>query len=175
MDRQNNSETGTKKSAATCSPYSMSDSVRLKENRNKAKPPGSKNMCPRGSGTGQDYHPSSAWCPVTQNLPANQQPLCILPLMRAPCLSIHSGSMAAFTVCASTTHCKHSGDSLHFPVSLCENKHYSLINYTLGFVVVVLVFCLFETGFPCIPGCPQAHYGAKDGLELLILLPLHPK
>lgn len=84
-------------------------------------------MCPRGSGPGQDHHPFSAWCPVTQNLPANQQPLCILPLMQAPCLSIHSGSMAAFTVCASSTHCKHSRDSLHSPFSLCENKEYLLV------------------------------------------------
>lgn len=83
-------------------------------------------MCPRESGTGQDYHPSSAWCPVTQNVPTNQQPICVPPLMQAPCLSIHSGNMAALTVCARTTHSKHSSNSHCSPFLLCENKDYLL-------------------------------------------------
>lgn len=109
VNQQNNSKTGRKKSIATYSPYSVSYSVRLKENRVKPCVPGSQ-------GQAKTIFRPQLRCPVTQSLPSNQQPIFILPLIPAPCLSIHCGNMAALTVCASTTHCKHSREQPPFTI-----------------------------------------------------------
>lgn len=78
---QQSSRPGRKRSMTTHAPYSSSQ-CEAAGKRTSGQNPCLGAQAPQGSGAGQVHYPSSAWSPVSQKLPSNEQPVCVLPLMQ---------------------------------------------------------------------------------------------